>query len=286
MSLLEICLPLGLQLRTLCTPRAVTKDPLYALILQRDQLSCQLLPSNYAKSNYRLYIASFFQIHISASGWDVVDLLFTSVSRSLWPTDHVCVCEWRIFTLWMQDEWSNSSIHCAHVPCSSNLLCKAMENPEGFWRNITNSNCPFVFGHSSGHFPPPLHPPLIWCWKDMFLTYSFICFLSLLSFLWIHNVHTHTNSGYSAFLWLLKCMLLNQYSLPHSVLSDTIKLSLGCKQSTWNGNKLFLFYLFWCVVSLKCFIGVCSVRVRWHRQSHEITGEGSWFCSWWECQQV
>lgn len=76
-----------------------------------------------------------------------------SLSATLIRCLRVCACLCGgVFTLWIEEEWSNSSIYWAHVVCSSNLLYKARENPRGFQVNITISNCPFVFGQCCGHF--------------------------------------------------------------------------------------------------------------------------------------
>lgn len=82
----EICIPLGLHLRTLCTSRAVTKIPPICThtTVQRDQLSCYLLLPDYSKSYYRLCIASVFSLQEEISA-------FISVSRSVWPTARLCV---------------------------------------------------------------------------------------------------------------------------------------------------------------------------------------------------
>lgn len=154
------------------------------------------VPPDYAKSHSRLCHSLIpVQTCLSASGGDAGDLSFISVSRSLRPTDWLSVtacvsvrggylpCECR-----MNGITALFSVPMLHA----SLICFVKP-----WRILKDSDGTLqiqiillCLGTALGIFPRPLHPLLIWCWKDMFLTYAFICLLSLLSFLWMHNVYT------------------------------------------------------------------------------------------------
>lgn len=118
---------------------------------------------------------------------------FTSVSRSVWPTARLSVTmcmsasgEYLLCECRMNGVTALFSVPVLHA----SLICfvkpwRIQKDSDGTLQIQIVLLC---LGTALG--TPPLTSTSHFGWKDEFLTYSFICVLSLLSFLSMHNVNT------------------------------------------------------------------------------------------------